>query len=53
MLQVVVIVPSMIIDMLSTLALAHWIMENGYFEYGKAQTVLLCTESFTKAECEY
>jgi hypothetical protein len=46
------IVPSMIIDMLSPLALAHWIMEDGYFEYGKAQTVLLCTESFTKAECE-
>jgi hypothetical protein len=47
------IVPPMIVDMLTPLALAHWIMEDGYFDgYGRAQTVLLCTESFTKVECE-
>lgn len=28
-------------------------MEDGYFDnYGRAKTVLLCTECFTKAECE-
>lgn len=46
------IVPTMIADMLTPLALAHWIMEDGYFDgYGRAQTIILCTESFTRAEC--
>lgn len=27
-------------------------MEDGYFDaYGRAQTILLCTECFTKSEC--
>lgn len=27
-------------------------MEDGYFDsYGRSQTILLCTECFTKAEC--
>lgn len=38
--------------MFSVLSLAHWIMEDGYFDnYGRNQTVLLCTECFTKTEC--
>jgi hypothetical protein len=47
------IVPFMIVDMLTPLALAHWIMEDGYFDaHGRTQTIILCTESFTKTECE-
>lgn len=27
-------------------------MQDGFFDkYGRAQTIILCTESFTKAEC--
>jgi len=38
--------------MFSAISLAHWIIEDGYFyNYGRTKTVLLCTESFTKAEC--
>ena len=38
--------------MFSEISLAYWIMDDGYFDsYGRAQTVLLCTESFTKEEC--
>lgn len=30
----------------------HWIIQDGYFDsHGRTQTVLLCTESFTKTEC--
>lgn len=39
-------------DMLGPVALAHWIMEDGYFDsYGRSQTIILCTECFTKVEC--
>ena len=39
--------------MFSSLVLAHWIMEDGYYDsYGRNQTILLCTESFTKEECQ-
>ena len=35
-----------------TCAHGLWIIEDGYFDnYGRTKTVLLCTESFTKAEC--
>ena len=38
--------------MFSVISLAHWIIEDGYFyNHGRTKTVLLCTESFTKAEC--
>ena len=46
------IVPLNIFDMFSEVSLAYWIMDDGYFDYhGRTQTVLLCTESFTKEEC--
>ena len=38
--------------MFSEISLAYWIMDDGYFySHGRTQTVLLCTESFTKEEC--
>ena len=38
--------------MFSPISLAYWIMDDGYFDsYGRVQTILLCTESFTKSEC--
>ena len=46
------IVPFNISEMFSEISLAYWIMDDGYFDsYGRAKTVLLCTESFTKDEC--
>ena len=46
------IVPLNIDTQLTKIALAHWIMDDGYFDsYGRTKTVLLCTESFTKEEC--
>jgi hypothetical protein len=46
------IVPLNISDMFSEISLAYWIMDDGYFDsHGRTQTVLLCTESFTKEEC--
>ena len=39
--------------MFSPESLAHWIIEDGYFDaYGRVQTILLCTESFTLDECK-
>jgi hypothetical protein len=47
------IVPLNIKDMFSVVSLAYWIMDDGYFDsYGRTKTILLCTESFTKFECE-
>jgi hypothetical protein len=46
------IIPLCIGEMFGPLALAHWIMEYGYFDnYGLTQTIHLCTECFTKTEC--
>ena len=46
------IVPENIKYMFSPISLAYWIMDDGYFDsYGRAQTIILCTESFTKSEC--
>lgn len=46
------VIPTCISEMFSELSLAHWIMDDGYFDnYGRTQTLLLCTESFTKDEC--
>lgn len=46
------IVTSCIEPMFSPKSLAHWIMVDGYFDnYGRTQTVILCTESLTKEEC--
>lgn len=48
------IVPVAIADWFTARSLAHWIMEDGYFySYGRTQTILLCTESFSKTECEF
>lgn len=47
------IVPLCIEDMFSAISLAHWIMEDGYFDaYGRSKTVLLCTECFSMEECQ-
>jgi succinate dehydrogenase hydrophobic anchor subunit len=47
------VVPHIINDMFSPISLAYWIMEDGYFDsYGRAKTILLCTECFTVVECE-
>jgi LAGLIDADG DNA endonuclease family len=36
----------------SKISLAYWLMDDGYFDsHGRTQTVLICTESFTKEEC--
>lgn len=46
------IVPSNVGEMFSSLSLAHWIMEDGYFDsYERTETVLVCNESFTLEEC--
>ena len=46
-------VPLNISEVFSIVSLAYWIMDDGYFDsYGRTQTLLLCTESFTKLECE-
>ena len=46
------IVPLNIFEIFSEISLAYWIMDDGYFDsYGRSQTILLCTESFTKEEC--
>lgn len=46
------IVPKEIADWFTARSLAHWIMEDGYFDkHGRTQTILLCTESFSKDEC--
>lgn len=38
--------------MFSGISLAHWIIQDGYFDkHGQTQTIILCTESFTMAEC--
>ena len=44
--------------MFSAVSLAYWIMDDGYFDSfpsfaraGRCQTIILCTESFTKTEC--
>ena len=45
------IVPNCIELMFSPKFLAHWIMDDGYFDnYGRTQTIILCTESVTKEE---
>lgn len=47
------IIPHFIGEMFSAASLAHWIMEDGYFDsYGRSQTIILCTECFTEAECK-
>ena len=46
------IIPLNIFDMFSEISLAYWIMDDGYYDsYGRAQTIILCTESFSKEEC--
>lgn len=46
------IIPSSIFKMFTVESLVHWIIQDGYFDaYGRALTVILCTESFTKQEC--
>lgn len=43
------VVPANISLMFSPLSLAHWIMDDGYFT---DKTVILCTDNFTRSECE-
>ena len=46
------IVPQHIEEMFSPISLAHWIMDDGYFDgYGRTKTTFLCTESFNKSDC--
>lgn len=46
------IIPENIKEIFSEISLAYWIMDDGYFDsYGRAKTVILCTESFTEEEC--
>lgn len=46
------IIPNYIEEMFSARSLAYWIMEDGFFDnYGRAKTLILCTDSFTKEEC--
>jgi hypothetical protein len=45
------IVPLFVADMFSPLSLAIWIMDDGYFD-AYIGTIYLCTECFTRAECE-
>lgn len=46
------VIPLCIKEMFSPLSLAHWIMQDGFYDNnGRTQTIILCTESFTKAEC--
>lgn len=46
------IVPLCIKEIFSSVSLAHWIIQDGYFDaHGRTQTIILCTESFTKTEC--
>src|SRR6266571_5289385 len=46
------IVPLNISEIFSDLSLAYWIMDDGYFDsYGRAKTVILCTDSFIEEEC--
>lgn len=42
-------VPKDISLMFSPLSLAHWIMDDGYYT---DKTIVLCTDNFTKQECE-
>jgi len=45
------IVPLNISELFSEISLAYWIMDDDYLDsHGRTQTVLLCTESFTKEE---
>jgi hypothetical protein len=46
-------IPDCIDEMFSEISLAHWIMEDGYFDnHGRTKTVILCTECFTLEECK-
>lgn len=46
------IVPLDISNFFTVESLVHWIAQDGYFDgHGRTQTLLLCTESFTKKEC--
>ena len=46
------IIPLNISEMFSEISLAYWIMDDGFFDsYGRAKTVILCTESFIEEEC--
>lgn len=46
------IIPTQILKLFTVESLVHWIIQDGYFDNnGRTQTVLLCTELFTKEEC--
>lgn len=50
--KLIKVVPEYLKDTLSGVTLAFWIMGDGYWD-NDAQTVLLCTESFTEAEVDF
>lgn len=46
------VVPQNIQEIFTVESLAHWIIQDGYFDNnGRIQTTILCTESFSKSEC--
>lgn len=45
------IVPLCVAELFTRDTLLHWIIQDGYFDNGRAQTLVFCTESFTKEEC--
>ncbi|CAO1639676.1 unnamed protein product, partial (mitochondrion) [Sympodiomycopsis kandeliae] len=46
------IVPKNVSDIFTCETIAHWIIQDGYFDnYGRRKTTILCTESFSKNEC--
>lgn len=49
LLKYVKIVPACISKMFSVISLAHWVMEDGYFD-NSDQTIHFCTECYTKTE---
>ncbi|CAO1637796.1 unnamed protein product (mitochondrion) [Jaminaea pallidilutea] len=46
------VIPFNIKEIISIESIIHWIIQDGYFDNnGRTQTTILCTESFTKIEC--
>jgi hypothetical protein len=45
-------IPLFIAELMNLIVLALWIIEDGFFDnHGRTKTVVLCTESFTYAQC--
>lgn len=47
------VIPKDILELFTVESLVHWIIQDGYFDnHGRTQTLLFCSESFTKEECQ-